>query len=110
MPFGRSYDAQEGVRARFLFTENPRTTSGIYRWYGYRNPISITSDSITLCETSDNYAWFYLFPAVARLIQAFKDGDFLSAHPDIEMIAKKYAKEKNKGEQGEDSDAEDHGF
>lgn len=110
VPFIRSYDAQDRTQAYIIFTEDPGITTGLYRWYGYRNPTPILSDSITLCESSDMYAWGYIFPATVKLVQGFKDGDFLKAHLDVEALANKYGREKNKGEQGEDSDAIDNGF
>jgi len=110
VPYIRSWIAQDRTPAYILFTEDPGTTTGLYRWYGYRNPTPILSDSIQLCESSDQYAWGYLFPAVTRMCQGFQDGDFLKAHSDVGILAKQYGKEINKGEQGEDSEAEDHGF
>lgn len=108
VPYIRSYDAQDNLGAYILFTENPGTVNNVYRWYGYRLPTPVLSDSIQLCESSDAYAWSYLFPAVTKMVQAFKNGNFLEAHSDIEALAKKYSKEINQGEQGEDSDAIDH--
>lgn len=107
VPFIRSFDAQDNRGAYILFTENPGDTTDIYRWYGYSLPTPILSDSIQLCESSDAFAWAYLFPAVTKLVQAFKNGNFLEAHGEVEGLARKYSKEINKGEQGEDSDAED---
>ncbi len=110
VPYIRSYDAQDNAPAYIIFTENPGAVNDLYRWYGYKLPTPILSDSIQLCESSDMYAWQYLFPSVTKMVQAFKNGNFLEAHADIEALAKKYSKENNKGEQGEDSDAIDHGF
>jgi len=110
IPYIRSHDAEENANAWVLFTTNPGDTTGLYRWYGYNLPTPVLSDSIQLCESSDSYVWAYIFPAVTKMVQAFKNGDFLAAHADIEVLADKYRREKNKGEQGEDSDAIDYGF
>jgi len=110
VPYIRSYDAQDNRGAYIIFTEDPGTVNDIYRWYGYRLPTPILSDTIQLCESSDAFAWGYLFPAVTMMVQAFKNGNFLDAHAGIEALAKKYSLEINQGEQGEDSDAIDHGF
>jgi len=109
VPYVRQYDATDSELARVLFTENPGDTEDIYRWWYYRNPTQVLSDTMPL-PIPPPYDYLYLYPATVRLIQGQKSGDFLNAHNDVLIIAKKYNKEMNKGEQGEDLEACSRGF
>lgn len=108
-PYVRSYDSPDSGNASIKFTENPGDTTDIYRWYYYVKPTKIYSDEIALSIKSP-FDYLYLFPAVVRLVQGFKDGDYLKAHSDVLLMRKNFMKEMNKGEQGFDYDGVDRGF
>lgn len=108
-PYARTYYATDSGVAKAMFTENPGNTEDIYLWYYYKKPAKLYSDNIEL-TIPPPYDYLYLFPAVVRLVQGFKDGDFLKAHTDVKLLRQKYMLELNKGEQGFEYNADDRGF
>ena len=105
----RSYDATESQNARIIFTEDPQTTEDIYRWWYYTKEVRMYSTSIEL-TIQPPYDYLYLFPAVAALIQGYKDGDYVGALGKIEQLKQLYTKELNRGEQGLSLEAKSRGF
>ncbi|HUX56362.1 MAG TPA: hypothetical protein VMV77_05280 [Bacteroidales bacterium] len=109
IPYIRSYDAGDITNPYVIFTKNPGDTEDIYYWYCYGKATALLSESIPL-SIKPPYDYMFLFPATVKLAQAYKDGDYLKALPEVMKLKQLYAIEMNKGEQGVDSDAEDRGF
>lgn len=109
IPYIRSYDAGDITDPTIIFTENPGDTTDIYHWWVYNKATKLYSDSIPL-SIEPPFDYLYLFPAAVRMVQGFKDGDFLKAHTDVLVIRKNYMKELNKGEQSFNYNASPRGF
>ena len=108
VPYIRSYDAGDITDPTIIFTENPGDTEDVYYWWCYNKAAKLVSDSIDL-SIGAPFDYLYLFPATVRLVQGFKDGDFVKAHEDVLVIRKNYMKELNLGEQGFDYNSQDRG-
>ncbi len=109
VPFTRSIDATDGNVAMVLFTEDPGTTTGVYRLWFYPKPIKLSSDTIPL-SIGPPFDFLYLFPAVTTLYSAMQDGDMVEAIQKILAIRDNYHNELNKGAQGIDLESRDRGF
>lgn len=109
IPYIRSFDATDSDNAYIVFTENPNDYTELYRWWGYKKPTKITSESIQL-SIDPPYDYMYLLPATLALIQSFKDGNFEQGMQKVEYYRKKMNQELNDGEQGQDYNAVDRGF
>jgi hypothetical protein len=109
IPYVRSYDATDTAPAKIVFTEDPNTFTDLYRWWYYKKPTKILSESIPLSIDPPN-DYLYLLPATIALIQGWKDGDFLESTQKVMMLQKKMNQELNCGEQGQDYNAVDRGF
>jgi hypothetical protein len=109
IPYVRAYDAGDNTNAYILFTEDPGTTTDIYRWYALQAPATLLSDSMPL-PIKPPYDMMYLFPAALELIRGSKNGKMAEAMEYVVSLEKKYRRKQQEGEQGEDPNAVDRGF
>ena len=109
VPFIRSWDAGDTTPARYMFTEDPGATNGVYRLWYYPKPTKLSSDSIPL-SIGPPYDYMFLFPAVCAIYQGMQDGDRLAAVQKVVAIRNEYHTELNKGAQDTDLESIDRGF
>lgn len=110
VPYIRAFPATESNVAKIVFTEDPGTTSDIYRYRGYKLPTDIVSDTIEL-TIHPPYDMLYLFPATALLLEGVQNGNWLDAINTIkEYYIPKMHMTFNEGAFGTCYEAEDHGF
>jgi hypothetical protein len=108
-PYVRTYDAADGVRARYVFTEDAGNSTNIYRLWYYPQPTRLLSDTQAL-QIRDPYILQFLFPSVVALYRSMQDGDIEVAIQKLVGYKNGYQKELNKGAQGIDYMSPDRGF
>jgi hypothetical protein len=110
IPFVRSFPANGSVVAKVVFTEDPGSTSDVYRYRGYKKPTEVVSDTIAL-TIHPPYDMTCLFPATALLMQGAQNGNYYEAIQTIEKVYKPQMHQAfNQGAFGIYHEAEDHGF
>jgi hypothetical protein len=110
IPHCSTRPATDTTDAHVTFSVDPGATTGVYRAYGWSMPARLLSDAIPF-EIPSPWDEIYLLPAAGKLIQGRENGTFLEARADIIRVIKPLLdNEMNAGEQGQNYDAEDHGF
>ena len=109
IPYIRTFDAGDTANARYMFTEDPGTTTDVYMLWYYPRPTRLSSPTIPL-SIPPPYDFEFLYPAVLEIYRGVQNGDVMGSVMKVRAIRDAYQLKLNEGEQGFDPESPARGF